>query len=131
LTRGTRKLYSIKPTCIQWMQFDCSNKTSVVQNNVLLLLLNTERLQLVSDYDLFITLCLEALLCMVPRAHDIFYYYHWSMHDFSAKHATFRRKGKHWLTQNRNKVTKWDDMSTRGLFFQWASTIDIPLSLLV
>ena len=39
------------------MQFDCSNKTSVVQNNVLLLLLNTERLQLVSDYDLFIALC--------------------------------------------------------------------------
>ena len=73
LTRGTRKLYSIKPTCIQSMQFDCSNKTSVVQNNSLLLLLNTERLQQIADYDLFIKLFLEAPFCTVP--HDIFDHY--------------------------------------------------------
>ena len=58
------------------MQFDFSNRTSAVQNNLLLLLLNTERLQQVSDYDLFIKLCLEAPSCTVPGAHDIFYYYH-------------------------------------------------------
>ena len=42
------------------MQSDCSNKTSSVQNNSLLLLLNTERLQQIADYDLFIKLFLEA-----------------------------------------------------------------------
>ena len=48
------------------MQSDCSN-------NSLLLLLNTERLQQIADYDLFIKLFLEAPFCTVP--HDIFDHY--------------------------------------------------------
>jgi hypothetical protein len=40
---------------------------------------------------------------------------------FSAKHAVLRRKSKDWLARNQNNV------STRGLLFQWASTIKIQL----
>jgi hypothetical protein len=32
--------------------------------------------------------------------------------SFSAKHAALRRKGKDWLAQNQNNVSKWSDMST-------------------
>jgi hypothetical protein len=35
------------------------------------------------------------------------------------------------LARNQNNVSKWSDISTRGLFFQWASTIKIQLSVLV
>jgi len=42
---------------------------------------------------------------------------------FSAKHAALRRKSKDWLARNQDKVSEWSDMSTRGLLFQWASTI--------
>ena len=45
---------------------------------------------------------------------------------FSAKHAALRRKSKDWLVRNRNNVSKWSDMSTRGLLFQYASTIKKP-----
>jgi hypothetical protein len=48
--------------------------------------------------------------------------------SFSAKHTTSRRKSKDWLAQNQNNVSEWSDMSTRGLLFQWASTIKIQLS---
>ena len=37
---------------------------------------------------------------------------------FSAKHAAFRRKSKDWLARNQDNVSKWGDMSTRGLLFQ-------------
>jgi len=40
---------------------------------------------------------------------------------FSAKHAVLRRKNKDWLTGNQDNVSKWCDMSIRGLLFQWAS----------
>jgi hypothetical protein len=50
---------------------------------------------------------------------------------FSAKHAALRRKSKDWLVRNRNNVSEWSDISTRGLLFQWASTIKIQLSVLV
>ena len=50
---------------------------------------------------------------------------------FSAKHAALRRKSKDWLARNQNNVSKWSDMSTRGLLFQWASTIKIQLSVLI
>ena len=36
----------------------------------------------------------------------------------SAKHASLRRKSKDWLAQNQDNVSKWADMSTRGLLFQ-------------
>ena len=50
---------------------------------------------------------------------------------FSAKHAVLRRKSKDWLARNQNNVSEWSDMPTRGLLFQWASTIKIQLSMLV
>jgi hypothetical protein len=50
---------------------------------------------------------------------------------FSAKHAALRRKSKDWLARNQNNVSEWSDMSTRGLLFQWSSTIKIQLSVLV
>jgi hypothetical protein len=46
---------------------------------------------------------------------------------FSAKHGAFRRKSKDWLARNQNNVSEWSDISTRGLLFQWASTIKIQL----
>jgi hypothetical protein len=42
-----------------------------------------------------------------------------------------RRKSKDWLARNQNNVSEWSDMSTRGLLFQWASTIKIQLNVLV
>jgi hypothetical protein len=42
---------------------------------------------------------------------------------FSAKHAAFRIKNKDWSARNQNNVSEWNDMSTRGLLFQWGSTI--------
>ena len=50
---------------------------------------------------------------------------------FSAKHAALGSKSKDWLARNQNSVSKWSDMSIRGLLFQWASTIKIQLSRLV
>ena len=50
---------------------------------------------------------------------------------FSAKHAALRRKRKDWLALNRNNVSECSDMSTRGLLFQWASTIKSQLNVLV
>jgi hypothetical protein len=52
---------------------------------------------------------------------------------FSAKHAhaTLRRQKKDLLSRNQNNVSEWSDISTRGLLFQWASTIKIQLSVLV
>ena len=50
---------------------------------------------------------------------------------FSTKHAALRRKSRDWSAQDQNNVSEWGDMSTRGLLFQWASTIKIQLSLLI
>jgi hypothetical protein len=50
---------------------------------------------------------------------------------FSVKHAVLSSKSKYWLARDQNNVTEWSDMSTRGLLFQWASTITIQLSVLV
>jgi hypothetical protein len=38
---------------------------------------------------------------------------------------------KNWLAPNQNNVSEWSDMFIRRLFFQWASTINIQLSVLV
>ena len=46
-------------------------------------------------------------------------------------HAALRRKSKDWLARNQDNVSEWSDMSTRGLLFQWASTMKIQLSMLV
>ena len=46
---------------------------------------------------------------------------------FSAKHAALSSKSKYWFARNQNNVSEWSDMSTRGLLFQWASTIKIQL----
>jgi hypothetical protein len=50
---------------------------------------------------------------------------------FYFKHAALRRKSKDWLAGNRNNIAEWSDMSIRGLLFQWASTIQIQLNVLV
>ena len=51
---------------------------------------------------------------------------------FSAKHAVLlSRKNKDWLTRNQNNVSEWSDMSIHGLLFQWTSTMQIQLSMLV
>ena len=49
---------------------------------------------------------------------------------FSANHAALRSKSKDWLARNQENVSEWSDMWTRRLFFQWASTINIQLSVL-
>jgi hypothetical protein len=50
---------------------------------------------------------------------------------FSAKHTALRRKSKDELAWNQNNVSEWSNMSTRGLLFQWASTIKIQLSMFI
>ena len=50
---------------------------------------------------------------------------------FSSKYATLRRKSNDWLAKNQDNVSECDDMSIRGLLFQWASTIKMQLSVLV
>ena len=50
---------------------------------------------------------------------------------FSAKHAVLRRKSKYWLARNHDNVSKWGDMSIRGLLSQSASTIKFQLGVLV
>jgi hypothetical protein len=50
---------------------------------------------------------------------------------FSAKHAALRRKSKDWLARNQDNMSEWGDMSIRELLFQWASTLNIQLSVLV
>ena len=47
----------------------------------------------------------------------------------SAKYAVLRRKSKDWLAPNQNNVSEWSDLSTRGLLFQWASTMEIQPKL--
>jgi hypothetical protein len=42
---------------------------------------------------------------------------------FSTKRAALRSKSKDGLAWNQNNESKWSDMSTRGLLFQWASTM--------
>ena len=34
------------------------------------------------------------------------------------KYAAVRRKRKDWLARNQNNVSKWSDMSARGLLYQ-------------
>jgi hypothetical protein len=50
---------------------------------------------------------------------------------FSAKHAALRRKRQDWLARNQDNVSESGDRSIRGLLFQWTSTIQIQLSVLV
>jgi hypothetical protein len=50
---------------------------------------------------------------------------------FSAKHAALRRMSKDWLARNHINVSKWCEMSTRGLLYQGTSTMKIQRSVLV
>jgi len=49
---------------------------------------------------------------------------------FSSKHAALRSKSKDWFAGNQDNVSEWGDISTRGLLFQWASTIKLQLNVL-
>jgi hypothetical protein len=46
-------------------------------------------------------------------------------------HAALRSKNKDWLARNQDNVSEWGDISFRGLLFQWASTIQTQLSVLI
>jgi hypothetical protein len=50
---------------------------------------------------------------------------------FCDKYATLRNKIKDWLARNQNNVSKWSDMSNRGLLFQWVTSKHIQLSVLI
>jgi hypothetical protein len=50
---------------------------------------------------------------------------------FSPYHAALSGKNIDWLAWNQDNVSRVEHMSTRGLLFQWASTIKIQLSMLV
>jgi len=41
---------------------------------------------------------------------------------FSAEDASLRSKSKYWLIRNRDNVSEWSHMSTRGLLFQLGGT---------
>ena len=48
---------------------------------------------------------------------------------FFVKHAALRSKSKDWLVRNQNNVSEWSDMSTLGLLFHCATTVQIQLSV--
>ena len=50
---------------------------------------------------------------------------------FPTKYAALRSKSKYLLVRNKNNVSEWNDMCSRGLLFQYDSTINIQLSILV
>jgi hypothetical protein len=45
--------------------------------------------------------------------------------------AAWKSRSKDWLDWNQNNVSMWNDMSARGLLFQWASTIKIQQLLTI
>jgi hypothetical protein len=49
----------------------------------------------------------------------------------SANHIAIKRKSKDWLARNQDNMSGWDDMSIRGLLFQWATSMQIQLSVLI
>lgn len=54
-----------------------------------------------------------------------------SMCYVSAKYFILGYKTKHWLSAKQNNVPEWSGLSTQGLLFQLAGTIQIQLSVLV
>jgi hypothetical protein len=46
-------------------------------------------------------------------------------------YAVLRSKSKDWFALNQDNVSNWVDMSTLRMLFQWASTINIQLRMLV
>ena len=61
----------------------------------------------------------------------VYFYYNFLSIVASPQHAALRSKSKYQLAGNQDNMSEWSDMSTQGLLFQWTSTINIPLSLLV
>jgi hypothetical protein len=49
----------------------------------------------------------------------------------SAHHVAIKWKSKDWLARNQDNMSEWNDMSIRGLLFQWDSIISIQLSELI
>ena len=47
---------------------------------------------------------------------------------FTAKYTALRSKNKYFLTRDQDNVSEWNNISTRGLLFLWASTIKLQLS---
>jgi hypothetical protein len=46
-------------------------------------------------------------------------------------HVSLRNEIKDWFACNQENMSHWGEMSFRGLLFQWASTMEIQLSMLV
>jgi hypothetical protein len=49
----------------------------------------------------------------------------------SANHIAIKRKSKDWLARNQDNMSGWDNMSIRGLLFQWATSMQIQLNVLI
>ena len=49
----------------------------------------------------------------------------------STKRESLTRKKKDWLAWIHNNVSKWGEISIRGLLLQWASAIKIQLNVLI
>ena len=50
---------------------------------------------------------------------------------FSSMNTALRRKSSDWLARNQDNVLEWGELSIRGMLFQWVTTINIQLSMLV
>ena len=61
-------------------------------------------------------LALSAVDCELEPRSDQTKDYKTGMCSFSAKHTALRSKGKDWLAQNQNNVSKWSYMSTCRCF---------------
>jgi len=49
----------------------------------------------------------------------------------AASSLSTQSKSKTRVAQNKDNMSEWSDLSTRGLLFQWTSTIKIQLRMLV
>ena len=47
---------------------------------------------------------------------------------FSTKHAALMSKNKDLTALNQDNVSEWSELSTRGLLFQWVTTIKFQLT---
>ena len=57
--------------------------------------------------------------------------YNIGIHCFFGYHLSLRNKIKDWFAWNQENMSEQGEMSFRVLLFQWASTIEIQLSMLV
>ena len=49
----------------------------------------------------------------------------------SGKHSELKEKIKNWIAPTQNNVSEWSAMTTCGVLFEWTSTMQIQLIVLV